>query len=45
VFVFAQIVWSTGCATIGVGFTFITNIFAAPAQLLAVGVTVIVEVI
>ena len=37
--------WLFGCATPGVGLTVIVNVFDAPRQLLAVGVTVIVAVI
>ncbi len=37
-----QMVWSTGSATVGVGLTVIVNVWLAPAQPFAVGVTVMV---
>ena len=40
-----QSAWSAGSATVGVGFTVIVKVCAVPGQLLAVGVTVTVEVI
>ncbi len=39
-----QTVWSAAAATVGVGFTVMVNVSAAPEQLFAVGVTMIVAV-
>ena len=39
-----QSTWSAGCATVGVGFTFIVNVFGVPGQPFDIGVTLMVAI-